>query len=163
MAEVELFLSVTPCLVPALIQAAGQGAAAAHAADAAVLLEKMMAVAPGPVTEQQAASAVLLRAFSEGIACRQDSSDNTEHRVTVLARTLQHGLAAMGKKIGQCSRQRRQAEPQSPAQVHLTAGILVCDTAAALAAVMLQCVTAEALAFAHSRADKHAGSEQDLQ
>lgn len=119
---------------------------------------------PGEDAGSQAAAAALLRAHCEGIACCQDSSGAITHQVAAAVGALHYGLVALeasgaDAETGQRRRQRRHAERHPLAGYHAL-GTLVQHAAAALAAVVLQCAAAEAVAFARSRAGEHAADHQ---
>lgn len=166
--EVDLVSSACVRLVPNLIKAAGREATTANGAHAASALRKLTPTAlsgfPGEDAGSQAAAAALLRAHCEGIACCQDSSGAITHQVAAAVGALHYGLVALeasgaDAETGQRRRQRRHAERHPLAGYHAL-GTLVQHAAAALAAVVLQCAAAEAVAFARSRAGEHAADHQ---
>ena len=171
LSEEELLVPACAHLVPALIQAAGPTAARAHGAVATALVDGMTLPTrinvARKVTSLSAAAAAVLRAFCEGVACRQENCRNTRCRVLVAAQALMHGLTAVeavAVEVVAQQRQRRHRQsarhPPSPIEVGQTVGALIHNAAAALAAIMLQCTAAEAVALPQCGAVQHTAQSQ---
>ncbi len=169
MSEEDLLTAACIHLAPALIQAAGPSDAGASGAFAAAVLEELTLSACNNAAVgfkgHLAAATTLLRTYCEGIACCQDKFSYTVHRVEAAAKALRYGLAALRfpaeAEACQRLRQRRHAKLHPAREVCQTA-IMVYQAAAALAAVVLQCAAAGAVALAQSRAAKTCCAETTL-